>query len=115
MSRLDYADSLDKARKLSKQADKEMLAKEKAAGIQREAKIRDTAEDKRVAKLTEKGSSGSVTPKREDSDNLYSRRHSSKIADAIEQRDLDFMKKGGSVSSASKRADGCALRGKTRA
>ncbi len=115
MSRLDYADSLERARKLSKKADDEMLAKEKAAGIQREAKMRDTAEDKRVAKLTQKGNSGSVTPKREDSDNVYSRRHSSKISDAIERRDLDFMKKGGKVSSASKRADGCALRGKTRA
>jgi hypothetical protein len=28
--------------------------------------------------------------------------------------ELDGMKKGGSVSSASKRADGCAVRGKTR-
>ena len=29
--------------------------------------------------------------------------------------DVTGMKKGGSVSSASKRADGCAIRGKTRA
>ena len=29
--------------------------------------------------------------------------------------DLDGMKSGGKVSSASKRADGCAIRGKTRA
>lgn len=97
MSRLDYADKLRAGREMSKQADAEMLAKEKAAGIERAPKTRDTAADEAVAKKTSVVSSGSITPKH---GNL----------DWIEKN----MAKGGKVSSASKRADGCAVRGKTR-
>jgi len=35
--------------------------------------------------------------------------------DVDAQGNIEYKKKGGSVSSASKRADGCAIRGKTRA
>lgn len=101
MSRLDYADSLEKAKKLSKQADKEMLAKEKAVGVKREPQTRDTEADKSVASRTnpDNMSSGSYMKGR-----------------AYMQDEFDYgMKKGGSVSAASKRADGCAIRGRTRA
>lgn len=50
-----------------------------------------------------------------DSEAMSAARQAAREAGAEERREAKSMKKGGSVkSSASKRADGCAIRGKTR-
>jgi hypothetical protein len=69
--------------------------------------------DKAVDKASVRGTRAKLTPEAQD------RAHFEEAAEAIEKhearkKDGDGYKKGGKVSSASKRADGAAQRGKTR-
>ena len=96
MSRLDYADKLSNAKQMSKEVDN------KTFGDKGPPKnLRDTELDTKVGNATNPDTMTSGAYKK---GRLYN------------QDEFDYgMKKGGSVSSASKRADGCAKRGKTRA
>jgi len=108
MGRLDAADRMAEARKIAKEADKKSGIKPYSPPT-RGSKDSDTGKRTNPEKM---GSGTYMKRKAEDSDNAFT---TSKMADAIERGDLDF-KKGGSVkSSASKRADGCCVRGKTKA
>ena len=55
-----------------------------------------------------------TAPQRAEIRNMQYLRDQLQQADSEKRRETRGMKKGGSVSSASKRADGCAIRGKTR-
>ena len=107
MGRLDAADRMAEARKIAKEADKKSGVKPYSPPA-RGSKDSDTGKRTNPDKM---GSGTYMKIKADDSDNAFT---TSKMADAIERGDLNF-KKGGKVSSASKRADGCAIRGKTRA
>jgi hypothetical protein len=97
MSRLDYADKISKAKQLAKEADKQTF---KELGRPKH-QPRDPRIDAEAAKFTDPNNMSSGSSMR---GRLYN------------QDEFDYgMKKGGSVSSASKRADGIAVRGKTRA
>jgi len=97
MSRLDYADKISKAKQLAKEADKQTF---KELGRHKH-QPRDPRIDAEAAKFTDPNNMSSGSSMR---GRLYN------------QDEFDYgMKKGGSVSSASKRADGIAVRGKTRA
>ena len=97
MSRLDYADKISKAKQLAKEADKQTF---KELGRPKH-QPRDPRIDAEAAKFTDPNNMSSGSSMR---GRLYN------------QDEFDYgMKKGGSVGSASKRADGCAVRGRTRA
>ena len=102
MGRLDYAKKIEEARKLSKKYEDEEKAALKAVGITRKPQRRDPTMDKEAAKRT---------------DPEYMTSGASMRGRLFDQDDYDYgMKKGGMVKSkASKRADGCCVRGKTRA
>jgi hypothetical protein len=97
MGRLDAADKMAAAKKIAVEADKKTYG---PAGKPPEPP-RNPGMDKSMAKRTDPDQMGSGTSMK---GRLYN------------QDEYDYgMKKGGSVSSASKRADGCAVRGKTKA
>jgi hypothetical protein len=108
MGRLDAADRMAAARKIAIEADKK-------SGVKPYSPPARGSVDSDTGKRTNPNtlSSGTYMKRRAgDSDNAFT---TSQIMDAEEHPFGAGFKKGGKVSSASKRADGCAVRGKTKA
>lgn len=73
-----------------------------------------SAADKAAKQYREETSGAGKTRGQVDTEAMKVGRQTARETAAEERREARGMKKGGSVSSASKRADGCAVKGKTK-